>query len=81
MRFVQTTLDKHCILDIDTIASIVSYESKNPDYNSHIAFYTPHGQNVAKWSFSFKEISLMKETLENLKEFINCVDINSIIKL
>jgi len=80
MKFIQTELEKHSIVNIDTIASINIYMSKN-EYDSRISFFTPQGQNVAEWAFTNEQLPLMKETIENLKDLINIIDINNIVKL
>jgi hypothetical protein len=54
--------------------------SKN-EYDSRISFFTPQGQNVAEWAFTNEQLPLMKETIENLKDLINIIDINNIVKL
>ena len=80
MKFIHSDIEKHAMIDIESVGSIGHYV-RNDNYNSWIKFYSREGESMGEWKYEKEQNPLLLKTLEDIKKFVESVNVNQTINL
>ena len=80
MKFIHSDLEKHAMMNMEIVGSII-HSIRTDNYNSWIRFYSREGESLGEWEYEKEQNDLLLKTLEDLKKYVESVNINQTINL
>ena len=80
MKFIHSDIEYHAMIDMDSVGSVL-HSVRNDNYNSWIKFYSREGESMGEWEYENEQKDLLLKTLEDIKKFVESVNVNQTINL